>query len=349
MIMTMPKGASRSLRLFARGRGDKFVLALTGLETAAPGDATALRAHLVRLQRLRDLIEESPSLTQPMVFAGVTQTRESLIQQLCRIEELTSDVELPARASMVRTFLVQKSHFLRDLVRSADALRERNPEWDDLDRRLRAELADAIYTQLAEQLLMSLLADNEVHHGIKEQVAAQLVAVWENTEIDILDFCPWLESAWAARNRVRADLGSLMGASEYVKLMREDCPEAFLDYFAADETPEDARHGFEEFLFGVSWEELCALRAALGNRGNASREWAEEVLHRTLDSEIHTGGIDPLAIHRSFTRRHRAAETRRRANLPGPRHTAEAYMMMYMLRERISGRRSYNTMLPPLR
>jgi len=345
----MAKGASRSLRLFARGRGDKIVLALTGLEMAAPGDAVALRGHLVRLQRLRELIEDSPSLVSPISFAGVTQTRDTLIENLCHINELTSDVELPARASLSRSFLVQKSHFLRDLVRSADALRERNPEWDDLDRRLRAELADAIYTQLAENLLMSLLSDAEVAHGIKEQVAAQLVAVWENAEIDILDFAPWLESAWAARNRVRADLGSLMGASEYVKLMREDCPEAFLDYFADDATPEDARHAFEEFLFGVSWEELCTLRAALGNRGNASREWAEAVLHRRLDAEVHTGGIDPLAIHRSFLRRHRAAETRRRANLPGPRHTAEAYMMMYMLKERISGRRSFTTMLPPLR
>jgi len=47
-------------------------------------------------------------------------------------------------------------------------------------------------------------------------------------------------------------------------------------------------------------------------------------------------------------RRHRAAETRRRANLLGPRHTAEAYMMMYMLKERISGRRSFRTLFPPL-
>src|SRR5215208_4555178 len=258
----MPKGASRSLRLFARGRGEKIVLALAGLEMAAPTDAIALRAHLVRLQRLREIIEDSPSLTTQHEFAGAIQTRESLVDYLCSVNELTSDVEIPSRASLSRVFLVQKSHFLRDLVRSADALRERNPEWDDLDRRLRAELADAIYTQLAESLLMSLLADTEVVHGIKEQVAAQLVAVWENAEIDIMDFCPWLESAWAARNRVRADLGTLMGASEYVKLIREDCPEAFLDYFAADETPEDARHAFEEFLFGVSWEELCTLRAA---------------------------------------------------------------------------------------
>ena len=42
-------------------------------------------------------------------------------------------------------------------------------------------------------------------------------------------------------------------------------------------------------------------------------------------------------------------ETSELARQSGTWDTAEAYMMMYMLKERISGRRSYNTLLPPLR
>jgi hypothetical protein len=335
--------------MFARGRGDKIVLALAGLELAAPGDASQLRAQLVRLQKLRELIDQSPSLAAPSELGGRCENLETRISTLCAIEESTSAVELPPRASLSRAFLVQKSHFLHDMVRAADALRSRNEEWDDLDRRLRAELADAIYTQLAEALLLSLLADDEVEDVLKRPCAEQLIAVWENVEIELQDFFPWLEHAWAARNRVRADLGSLLGASEYIKLVREDCPEAFLDYFCDDRTPAEARQAFEEFLFGLSWEELGALRTASVGRGRAaSRDWASSVLKRTIDPEVEAEGIDPLAIHRSFTRRHRAAETRRRAGLSGPRHTAEAYMLVHMLAERTSGRRSFRTLMPPL-
>src|SRR5262245_36528368 len=101
----MPKGASRSLRLFARGRGEKIILALAGIELASPRDATLLRAQLVRLQKLRELIEESPSLVHPYEFAQEVQTRETLVELLCQIDELTSDVELPPRASLSRAFL----------------------------------------------------------------------------------------------------------------------------------------------------------------------------------------------------------------------------------------------------
>ena len=41
--------------------------------------------------------------------------------------------------------------------------------------------------------------------------------------------------------------------------------------------------------------------------------------------------IDPMALYRSYQRRQLAADFRLMSNAPGPRRTAEGYLMVYLL------------------
>ena len=167
----------------------------------------------------------------------------------------------------------------------------------------------------------------------KRKAAQQLVAIWEHAEIEIDDFCPLLESTWHARNRVNADLGSLLGTSEYVRLVCEDCSEDFLGFFARDEVSLQQKQAFEEFLFDMTFEEVATLRAAMRDQNvdTISVEWAERILRRPIERETVADRIDPIALYRSYFRRQLAADFRIVAGRPGPRRTAEAYMMIYLL------------------
>lgn len=60
-------------------------------------------------------------------------------------------------------------------------------------------------------------------------------------------------------------------------------------------------------------------------------EWAGEVLGRQIDSLDDSGEIDPMALYRSYYRRQLAADYRIMAGSKGPRRTAEAYLMIFLL------------------
>jgi len=309
------------------------VLALTAIEFVAPEDAATIRAHIQRLHLLREMIETAPALDDSYDFAGEHHSRELLLDRLCAYDGYTGELELPTRASLSHTFLVLKIQLLRDFVFAADRQLDRNPEWDQLDRQLRDELAQSVYTEMAEALLISLLSERDLNADIRRRAADQMLAIWDNAEIEIDDFCPLLESAWGARNRITADLGTLLCTSEYMRLVTEDCAPDFLDYFGRDNVSPEEEQAFEEFLLNMSYEEICQLHRAMDEAGRktADRSWAEEILARPLECGVVETLIDPIAVHRSFFRRHRGAVARRLAGTPGPRYTAEAYMMVYLL------------------
>ena len=205
-------------RLFDDAESDLITRGFEVLEDVAPRDAALLRAHLERLPELSSMIRTLPSLYATETFAGRTRSLETLVDYLCENDGLTGELALPLKATLARTFLVAKIQFLRGFVRvtdsQVDAGGDHQEEFTHIADDLREELAQSIYTQLAEELLLALLRKPNVRITTKRRAARQLVAIWENAELEIDDFCPLLESAWHARNRINADLGSLLGTSE---------------------------------------------------------------------------------------------------------------------------------------
>jgi hypothetical protein len=325
---------SAELRLFDDAESALVRRALKALDTSTPGDADALRDQLRRLTELSHMVRDSPSLRAPDLFAGRQRSLESLLDHLCENDGLAGELALPLKATLSRTFLVAKIQFLRGIERAiAFAGRHGDARFTALEAPLREELAQSIYTQLAEELLLALLRKPDVRRVTKRRAGEQLIAIWENAEIEIDDFCPLLESAWHARNRMTADLGSLLGTSEYFQLVCQDCSEDFLDFFARDEVSLQQKQAFEEFLFDMTFEEVGSLREAMREQhiDVVSLDWAERVLGRRIEREGSKERIDPIALYRSYFRRQLAADFRIVAGRPGPRRTAEAYMMIYLL------------------
>lgn len=305
--------------------------ALAAVGAKSPHDAEILKNLIEELKATSSLLDRQRPLRRPTALGGEPRNEQTLIDHLCAIDGLSGDLALPLKATLSRTYLLTKINFLRGFVKATCALND--PSCSQMTHDLREELAQSIYTLLAEELFLALLRKPDVTRRTKQRAADQLITVWDDAALEIDDFAPLLESAWHARNRINSAYGTLLGATETFRLVTEDCSPEVLEFFGRDGMSADESAAFEEFLFNMTSEELATLRRAMQQQhlSAASPAWAAEILGRQIEDLEHSHEIDPMALYRSYQRRQLAADFRLMAGAPGPRRTAEAYLMVYLL------------------
>ncbi|MEZ4368387.1 MAG: hypothetical protein R2939_19220 [Kofleriaceae bacterium] len=328
-----PMAQAISATILDRHEADLVERALRAVASEAPADGEILRGQLEQLHLTAHLLDRQRPLRSPTCLGGEDRDEQTLIGHLCAIDGLSGDLVLPLKATLSRTYLLTKIMFLRGFVKATAALRTEASEFGRITHDLREELAQSIYTLLAEELFLALLRKPDISVRIKRRTADQLITIWDDVELEIDDFAPLLESAWHARNRVHSDYGTLLGASETFRLVCEDCNPAVVDFFARDNMTASEIAAFEEFLFNMTSEELTTLRREMAAQKltAATPAWAAQVLGRQIEDLEHSKEIDPTALYRSYQRRQLAADFRLMSGAPGPRRTAEAYLMIDLL------------------
>ncbi len=306
--------------------------AMSAVSSRSPADAAILAGLIGELKAISELLDRQRPLRRPTALGGEPRDESSLIDHLCTIDGLSGDLALPLKATLSRTYLLTKINFLRGFVKATSALTD-SPDTAKVTHELREELAQSIYTLLAEELFLALLRKPDVTRRTKQRAADQLITVWDDAALEIDDFSPLLESAWHARNRINSAYGTLLGATETFRLVCEDCSPDVLEFFGRDGMSADESAAFEEFLFNMTSEELATLRRAMQQQhlSAASPAWAAGILGRQIEELEHAKEIDPIALYRSYQRRQLAADFRLMSGAPGPRRTAEGYLMVYLL------------------
>ncbi|MBV8759576.1 MAG: hypothetical protein JO257_19970 [Deltaproteobacteria bacterium] len=306
--------------------------ALAAVAARSPGDSTILQNLITELRSTSELLDRQRPLRRPTALGGEARDENTLIDHLCSLDGLSGDLALPLKATLSRTHLLTKINFLRGFVKATAALGD-TPQAAKMTHDLREEVAQSIYTLLAEELFLALLRKPDVSKRTKQRAADQLITIWDDAALEIDDFAPLLESAWHARNRINTAYGTLLGATETFRLVTEDCSPEVLEFFGRDGMSADESAAFEEFLFNMTSEELATLRRAMQQQhvSAASPAWAAEVLQRQIEDLEHSHEIDPMALYRSYQRRQLAADFRLMSGAPGPRRTAEGYLMVYLL------------------
>lgn len=300
--------------------------ALPVIEASEPDEAELLRESLVRLSRAADLVTQSPPVIGPGRMRPSSDA--SLIELLCAVPEWDLDLHLPTRVIFGHAYLVAKINFLKSVSYGLQAVQA--PE--ELSERAESELGQSIYSKLAEELFISIVTDPKADRPVKVAAARSLLKVWEDrlhTEID--DFAPVLESVWSARNKIRPVIGTTLGTHEFFALLRESRDTRFLDYFVGD-VPEEQLQAFEEFLFGLSFEQLTALRENMqrDHQTTVSPEQARAAVPPSWAPRSE----GPQALYTSYKKRRVKAQYRALTASPGPRKTAEVFVMTaFLMRE----------------
>ncbi len=295
-----------------------------------PDEETLLRGALGRLERTASLVRDTPSMAASWrVRGGRDFSGESLVELLCRVPDYDLDLHIPTKAVLGQGYLIAKINFLKGLRYALEPLHA-SPE---LSAALSLHLGKAIYSKLAEELFLSIVTDTAAPDDVKTGAARFLARIWdERLVIAVDDFAPLLESVWRARSKLLPVLGTMLGTSEVFQLFREACDLRFLDYFGRDEVGHEQLVAFEEFLFGLSHEEITKLRQHMNEEedGLMTLEGARALLGRTKLSwmPVNEGA---QALYTSYKKRRVKALYRALTGADGPKRTAEEYVMMALL------------------
>ncbi len=248
---------------------------------------------------------------------------------MCRLPDYDLDLHVPTKVVLGQAYLVMKINFFKGLGYALEGTGAPG----DLHDRIAFEAGQSIFSKLAEELFLAIITDPKGAQTVKVHAARSLFDLWENrlsAEID--DFAPVLESVWIARNNMRPVLGTLRGTHELLRMLAGTQDHSFLDHFTMEEVPEEETQAFEEFLFGISHEEIQKLRLHLeshASTGVVSPDDARSILGRSAESWAPMGG--PQAIYSSYKKRKVKASYRVITGADGPKKTAEEYVMISFL------------------
>ncbi|MHC5010326.1 MAG: hypothetical protein ACYTG6_05160 [Planctomycetota bacterium] len=278
-------------------------------------------------------LESYPSLKGSHRLGSKERSLKTLMGALVEGGEHGVEWILPSKAVLARAYGIAKVNFLTALRYAVEPCE--GQEAQQLTRRINEAIEEAVYTRLAEELYASFITSLTMKREVKVLAAQQLVDMWEGRVHVVTDrFCPLLRSAWVARTRAPRVFGTLLGTSEIVQLLFRDCEEAFVTFFGRHEQDSEQRQAFEEFLFDLAFEDLEKVRQRMKEEGKTAVGPRE--VERYLgfgQGKLRPLVGDPKALYVSFRRRRVKAQYRTSMRVPGPKRTAEAYILEALLLE----------------
>ncbi|RMH03278.1 MAG: hypothetical protein D6702_06585 [Planctomycetota bacterium] len=297
----------------------------------------ALVATLKRVARVGTAVHAYPPIFSELDLGGRHRDADSLVDLLGRVEEASADLYLPTRAVVGRVLVIAElnawrlASYLHAEVHPAGAGGE-DPVGAEIDHWLHG----CVYSLLAEDVLRSLAMDRELARPVREKAVSGLCAMWESRHTyGARHFFPLLAATWAARRRIRVSVGTLLGVSEIFRLLQAGGDPEFVRFFCREQVASDEAEAFQEFLIGVPTERIRSLAELLEKEGGGVLGPAEAGLPTPGRDE--NGVHECVRFYEFFRDRHLAALARRIKDLPGPKKTAEEYVMIHYLEESDGG------------
>lgn len=298
------------------------------LEALAPREdaadvAAAIRSQSENLELFGELLARYPSPLAEQRLGERRRGLETLVSALCGTDRSGFVLRAPTQAIVGRALTMAQINFFRLLWHACGLIGEGEMATGLRERTARL-LRTSVYTRLVEESLSELATDPALPQPLRARSVRQLALLWgHRLTWRVSQFFPVLESAWEARTRVRVVGGTLVGTSEIVQLMTQGADEQFVELLVGREHGEEAVQAFREFLFGRSSEELDRLVEQMARENLTSIELDSQLFHGARD----TGSVFYEFFHTRFLQ----SNARRLADLPGPKHTAEGYVLLAWL------------------
>jgi hypothetical protein len=305
------------------------------------GEATtaAREIHASGLRSLATLalaLESYPSLRERKRLGDKDRSVETLHRTLLDGGEHGLEWALPTKAVVARTYGIAKVNFFTALSYAVETCD--GADAAPLLQGLRDATEEAVYTRLAEELYAAFLTSRLTRTETKDLAAEHLIDLWEGrTRVATDRFCPLLRSAWAARTRAPRVFGTMLGTQEILTMLFQECDAKFVAWFGQYQEDSEQRQAFEEFLFDLPFESLERVRMRMREEGKTCVGPRE--VERYLgfgEGRLRPLVGDPKALYSSFRRRRVKAQYRSSMGAPGPKRTAEGYLLEALLLEEAS-------------
>jgi len=297
------------------------------LRVYSPETMVGVATRIMDLERLSVSISRYPSMHERGFLAGQTRTSETLVDTLCNFGDGERLLTLPTKAILGKGFLVAKFHAFAAVTKVAV-----NSLFSDADiDELRRATLDIMFTLMAEDVYMSLLDDPNLNPDVRRDVAESLGELWEHRlDPNIAGVAPVLDAVWSVRDQIAPNFGTMIGTSELL-LLSIELDDTWQSFISKRLGIEDIARALEEFLFGLSYEDISLIRKELKNRGISAI--GRDEVPGIVGHKAALSNEDPRIFYRAYTQRRNNADARKRLAQPGPKKTLEDHYMQFIFEQ----------------
>jgi len=301
--------------------------ALSALDTEIPGEAAIVKQRFECLEAFGKTIALYPPIRESQTIRGFNRNKQQLIKALVGLAPSSHLLRIPARIQAVRSFLVTKFHGFSLLCKVLTPSSE-------LYKPVRSIIFSTMFTIMAEDVCFCCLEDPSCSGEIKTRLADELIFLWDSgAEPAMIKHFHALAALWIARNASPPSFGTLEGTSELIRLSI-DMEEDWHDFLCnqTGQTNEEALWALDEFLFGLSYEELLSVRSKLKQSGLTAVNF-DQIRSYLGAPPAYTiiDDSDPRLVYDFYMERKEAALSRKRLNAPGPGKTLEEIYFIYRM------------------
>jgi hypothetical protein len=288
-------------------------------------DYELIKQRFFLLNELGNAVAKYPSVRDLGLLKGISRDENNLIESLLAFSKRSHILRIPTKVVAMRSFLVAKFHAFSMLYYLTKDDAEYNTSIKNINM-------SVISTLMAEEVYFTCLEDPDFSIKSKSQVADDLIALWDRG-IDprgVRHFTA-LSSLWIARDKSPPIFGTMAGNSELLRISMD--METDWHYFLKEEsTSDETRWALDEFLFGLSFEELKQVRSRLVRHGISAVGYDEirsflgsRPAYSVVDSH------DPRTMYDFFVERKDACSVRKKISAPGPLRTIEEIYLKYRI------------------
>jgi hypothetical protein len=295
------------------------------LDTENPAESETVKQRFECLRLFGKTIVMFPSIRENQILRGYVRDEQHLIKALVGLAPSSHLLRIPARIQAVRSFLVTKFHAFSLLCK---VLKPDSPLYEPI----RSVVFSIMFTIMAEDVYFSCLNEPSFPEEIKIRLAGELISLWDSgAKPAMIQHFAALSALWKVRNESPPSFGTMDGNSELFRLSI-DMKEDWHDFLLNQTTSEETRWALDEFLFGLSFEELLSVRTRLKRFGINAVDINE--IHSYLgNTPTYTGmdDSDPRLIYDFYVDRRETALFRKHLDAPGPHKTLEEIYLKYRM------------------
>lgn len=283
--------------------------------------------RITDLESMATAIARFPSLLEKHQIMTGTRTPTTLIDSLIKHQdEGDKTLQLPSKAILGKGLLVAKAHTLSSF---ANYTKHLGAEFEKLAKQLENETVLCMFSLLVEDVYLNLINDTSQPMDFRRQWALSLLLLWEHWNDQTIEtVAPVLQAVWTARRRLAPAFGTMMGTSELIMISMQ-MDEDWINFIKTKMEIPGVSQAMEEFLFGISYEQIKSLKAILREKGIPAigRDEVSKFLGEHVKADA---GLDYRDFYTLYTIRRDNARSRGRIGLEGPHKTLEDYFIQFI-------------------